>query len=82
MPLPTDHMQTSAVLTSGAGSGASTEGNRPFLDLLDVDTGETERLWQSSPPFLESTGSLLCDLHDQPIRQVLYMYSIVTVCLL
>ena len=55
---------------SPAGTGASHEGNRPFLDVLDVDSGETERLWQSSPPFFEYTGSLLCDLHDKPIRQV------------
>ncbi|KAK9805982.1 hypothetical protein WJX73_010840 [Symbiochloris irregularis] len=47
------------------GPGASQEGsdkgcgNRPFLDLLDVDTGTTKRLWQSSPPFLESSGTLL-----------------------
>ncbi|KAK9816189.1 hypothetical protein WJX74_001254 [Apatococcus lobatus] len=50
------------------GLGASTEGNKPFLDILDVDSGETERLWQSSPPHFEYTGSLLCDLHDKPIR--------------
>ena len=50
------------------GTGASPEGNKPFLDVLDVDSGETERLWQSSPPSFESTGSLLCDLEDKPIR--------------
>lgn len=44
-----------------AGSGASPEGNRPFLDLLDLETKETQRLWQSSPPYLESTGSIMSD---------------------
>lgn len=44
-----------------SGSGASPTGNRPFLDLLDLDTRESTRLWQSSPPFLESTGSIMSD---------------------
>ena len=50
-----------------AGSGASPEGNRPFLDVLDLETKQSQRLWQSSPPFLEDTGSLLNDQHDKPI---------------
>ena len=29
------------------GAGASPEGDRPFLDRLDLRTGETERLWRS-----------------------------------
>ena len=28
------------------GSGASPEGNQPFLDLLQVDTKESRRIWQ------------------------------------
>jgi hypothetical protein len=40
------------------GTGASPEGNRPFLDLLDLDTRETRRLWQSSPPALCNPGSI------------------------
>ena len=51
------------------GGGASPEGNRPFLDLLDVNTKETRRLWQSTPPFLEYPVNLLNDLDDRPIRQ-------------
>lgn len=39
------------------GSGASPEGNKPFIDVLDVDSGETQRIWQSKPPFYESTGA-------------------------
>ena len=51
-----------------AGPGASPEGNRPFLDVLDLESKQTQRLWQSSPPYLEDTGSLLYDQHDQPIK--------------
>lgn len=51
-----------------AGTGASPEGNRPFLDLLNVESGETRRLWQSTPPFFEATMNLLNDLDDRPIR--------------
>ena len=49
------------------GSGASPEGNKPFMDVLDTETHETQRLWQSSPPYLEDLGSLLNDKHEQPI---------------
>lgn len=56
-----------------AGTGASAEGNekgwgrRPFLDAIDVDSGKKERLWQSSPPFYESAGTLLTE-PDKPVR--------------
>lgn len=51
-----------------AGSGASPGGNRPFLDLLDIDTKESQRLWQSTPPYLEATGSIMSDANgDAPI---------------
>ena len=59
-----------------AGAGASPEGNKPFLDVLDLETKQTQRLWQSSPPFLEDTGSLLTDQHDQPITYALPLPSI------
>ena len=32
------------------GQGASPEGDRPFLSVLDASTGESKRLWQSAPP--------------------------------
>jgi len=35
------------------GAGASPEGDRPFLDRLDLRTGETERLWRSEGPCYE-----------------------------
>jgi hypothetical protein len=44
-----------------SGGGGSPEGNKPFLDLLELDTKATTRLWQSSPPFLESVGSIMSD---------------------
>jgi dipeptidyl aminopeptidase/acylaminoacyl peptidase len=35
------------------GTGASPEGDRPFLDRFDLTTGKTERLWQSTAPNYE-----------------------------
>lgn len=36
------------------GSGASAEGDRPFLDRLEIATGKKERLWQSAAPYYET----------------------------
>lgn len=36
------------------GEGASPEGNRPFLDELDLATKATRRLWRSQAPYYES----------------------------
>jgi hypothetical protein len=52
-----------------SGTGASPEGNKPFLDLLDLDSKEATRLWQSSPPFLESVGSIMSDNNDVSFQQ-------------
>ncbi|MDW3647505.1 MAG: prolyl oligopeptidase family serine peptidase [Bacteroidia bacterium] len=35
------------------GSGASPEGNKPFVDTYDLENGETERLWRSDNPYYE-----------------------------
>ncbi len=35
------------------GQGASPEGNRPFVDRLDLADGSSERLWQSASPHFE-----------------------------
>jgi len=43
------------------GTGASEEGNKPFLSVLDLDTKETKQLWQSGPSFFETPGSILND---------------------
>lgn len=49
------------------GEGASARGNQPFLDILDVDSGEKERIWQSAAPYYETFSSLFDDDHDQVI---------------
>ncbi len=35
------------------GEGASSEGNRPFVDEFDIATKETHRLWRSEAPYYE-----------------------------
>lgn len=42
-----------------SGSGSSPEGDRPFLDKLDLATKKTERLWRSEPPYYESIASMI-----------------------
>jgi dipeptidyl aminopeptidase/acylaminoacyl peptidase len=42
-----------------SGEGASPEGNRPFLDKLDLTTLEAQRIWQSEAPYYESLVELL-----------------------
>lgn len=37
-----------------SGAGASDEGNRPFIDKMDLTTGKTIRLWRSSGPVYET----------------------------
>ena len=58
-------------ITAGhvAGSGASPEGNRPFVDILELSSGNKQRIWQSKAPYYESPGMLLNDMDPtQPIR--------------
>ena len=48
-----------------AGEGASTDGNRPFLDVLDLKTKDTRRVWQSAPPYYECpAGTVLNEARD------------------
>ena len=42
-----------------AGGGASTEGDFPFLDRLDLNTKSTERIWQCEPPYYEQPVRLI-----------------------
>jgi dipeptidyl aminopeptidase/acylaminoacyl peptidase len=42
-----------------SGEGASREGNRPFLDRLDLATLKTTRLWQSAAPHYEEFSTFL-----------------------
>ncbi len=41
------------------GSGASPEGDRPFLDAFDIKTLTIKRLWQSEAPFYEMVSKIL-----------------------
>jgi dipeptidyl aminopeptidase/acylaminoacyl peptidase len=42
-----------------AGEGASPEGNRPFLDELNLTTQQTRRLWRCEAPYYENPVRLL-----------------------
>jgi dipeptidyl aminopeptidase/acylaminoacyl peptidase len=41
------------------GAGATADGDRPFLDRLDLRTLETERLWRSDPDAYETVTAIL-----------------------
>ncbi len=41
------------------GAGASDEGDRPFLDRLDLRSGETERLWRAASETYETVVAVL-----------------------
>jgi dipeptidyl aminopeptidase/acylaminoacyl peptidase len=41
------------------GQGASAEGDRPFVDRLDLASGKTTRLWRSEAPYYEEPVALL-----------------------
>lgn len=41
------------------GNGASTEGDRPFIDKYDIATAKTTRLWRSEAPYYETISSFL-----------------------
>ncbi len=41
------------------GTGASNEGNRPFVDAYDLSTKTTQRLWQSEAPYYEQSLIIL-----------------------
>ncbi len=41
------------------GQGASSEGNRPFIDSYDIPSGTTNRLWRSEAPYFEQPIQLI-----------------------
>ena len=41
------------------GAGASPEGDRPFLDRVDLSTARTTRLWRSEAPYYEEPVAVL-----------------------
>ncbi|CAK9152902.1 unnamed protein product [Ilex paraguariensis] len=47
------------------GSGATPEGNIPFLDLFDINTGSKERIWESNKEkYYETVVALMSDQND------------------
>jgi dipeptidyl aminopeptidase/acylaminoacyl peptidase len=42
-----------------SGAGASEEGDRPFLDLVDTRRARSKRLWQSAAPHYEAVATVL-----------------------
>ncbi len=49
-----------------SGRGASADGDRPFLDRLDLATGETVRLWRCAPGEYESVTGVVASRADAP----------------
>ncbi len=41
------------------GQGASAEGDRPFVDLYNLNTKQTQRLWRSEAPYFERPIAIL-----------------------
>ncbi|XP_059437086.1 probable glutamyl endopeptidase, chloroplastic isoform X2 [Corylus avellana] len=51
------------------GSGATPEGNIPFLDLFDINTGCKERIWQSDKEkYYETVVALMSDQKEGDLR--------------
>jgi dipeptidyl aminopeptidase/acylaminoacyl peptidase len=57
-----------------AGDGASPEGDRPFLDRIELATGKTTRLWRSQAPHYEFVVTVL----DPDARRVITRRESVT----
>ncbi|XP_073158442.1 probable glutamyl endopeptidase, chloroplastic isoform X2 [Henckelia pumila] len=50
------------------GIGASPQGDIPFLDLFDINTGTKERIWESDKEkYYESVVALMCDHNEGEI---------------
>jgi dipeptidyl aminopeptidase/acylaminoacyl peptidase len=47
------------------GPGATREGEFPFLARMDLQSGQTERLWQATTPYYESVVALLDDAGER-----------------
>ncbi|XVF22090.1 hypothetical protein REPUB_Repub12eG0143800 [Reevesia pubescens] len=51
------------------GNGATPEGNIPFLDLFDINTGSKERIWESDKEkYYESVVALMSDQKEGDIN--------------
>ncbi len=51
------HLDGQQILLSG--SGASAEGDRPFIDRYNLADGSSERLWRSAAPYYEDAVALI-----------------------
>lgn len=52
-----------------SGRGASASGVYPFLDQMDLTTGQTKRLWQAKDPYYEQIWDVLDNNAEQFITQ-------------
>ncbi|XP_045796885.1 probable glutamyl endopeptidase, chloroplastic isoform X4 [Trifolium pratense] len=51
------------------GSGATPEGNVPFLDLFDINTGNKERIWESDKEkYFETVVALMSDQEEGDLQ--------------
>ncbi|XP_009142541.1 probable glutamyl endopeptidase, chloroplastic isoform X2 [Brassica rapa] len=51
------------------GSGATPQGNVPFLDLFDINTGNKERIWESDKEkYFETVVALMSDQKEGDLR--------------
>ncbi|XP_019160217.1 PREDICTED: probable glutamyl endopeptidase, chloroplastic isoform X3 [Ipomoea nil] len=60
------------------GSGATPEGNIPFLDLFDINTGNKERIWQSDKEkYFETVVALMSDQTEGelPVNRLKFLTS-------
>jgi dipeptidyl aminopeptidase/acylaminoacyl peptidase len=44
---------------TGPGASKDKDGDRPYLDRMEIATGKTERIWQSAPPNYEAVVGLI-----------------------
>jgi dipeptidyl aminopeptidase/acylaminoacyl peptidase len=56
-----------------SGGGASPEGDRPFLDRIDLASGKTDRLFRSEAPYLEDP---VAPLDDEATRLIIRRESV------
>jgi dipeptidyl aminopeptidase/acylaminoacyl peptidase len=50
-----------------SGQGASPQGLHPFVDRLDLATGQTQRLWQCQDPYFES----IVEFFDAEVKDII-----------
>jgi dipeptidyl aminopeptidase/acylaminoacyl peptidase len=58
-PLPITSPDGRYYYLTGPGASKDKDGDRPYLDRMEIASGKTERIWQSAPPYYESIVALL-----------------------